>query len=111
MTFSTCSDDGENSHLVSRAITGTPPIRFTLVHYAAGRRRRPSQIPGISCTAAGTYTDCIMDRQAERVRGDILRLCHGGLDSRRLRIEVIRQLRRVVPIDASFFATTDPATV
>jgi DNA-binding CsgD family transcriptional regulator len=52
-----------------------------------------------------------MDRQADRVRQDIIRLCHAGLDSRRLRTEIVRHLRRVMPVDAAFFATVDPSTL
>jgi DNA-binding CsgD family transcriptional regulator len=51
------------------------------------------------------------ERSAERVRRDILRLCHVGLDSRTLRTETIKRLRSVIPIDVSFFATADPATL
>ena len=50
-------------------------------------------------------------RPAERVRQEIVRLCHAGLDSRTLRVEVIRHLRKLIPVDASFFATADPATL
>jgi DNA-binding CsgD family transcriptional regulator len=50
-------------------------------------------------------------RSAERVRQEIVRLCHAGLDSRTLRVEVIRHLRKLIPVDASFFATADPATL
>lgn len=53
-----------------------------------------------------------MQRQsAERVRREIVRLCHAGLDSRTLRSELIKRLRKVMPIDVSFFATADPATL
>lgn len=53
-----------------------------------------------------------MERQrAERARREIIRLCHAGLDSRTLRIEVIKRLRTVIPIDVSFFTTADPATL
>ena len=48
---------------------------------------------------------------AERVRREIIRLCHAGLDSRTLRIEIIKRLRKVIPIDVFFFATADPATL
>ena len=47
----------------------------------------------------------------ERTRRQIIRLCHRGLDARTLRVEVLRALRNVVPIDAAFFATLDPATL
>ncbi len=53
-----------------------------------------------------------MQRQnAERVRREIIRLCHAGLDSRTLRRELIKQLRKVIPIDVFFFTTADPATL
>jgi DNA-binding CsgD family transcriptional regulator len=47
----------------------------------------------------------------EQVRREIIRLCQAGLDSRTLRIEAIKQIRKVLPIDVSFFATADPATL
>jgi DNA-binding CsgD family transcriptional regulator len=53
-----------------------------------------------------------MERQrAERARREIIRLCHAGLDSRTLRIEIIKRLRTVMPLDVSFFTTADPATL
>ena len=51
------------------------------------------------------------DLVGERTRSHIIRLCHSGLDARSLREEVLRALRKVVPIDAAFFATLDPATL
>lgn len=48
---------------------------------------------------------------AERIRQEIVRLSHAGLDSRTFRVEAIRRLRRLIPIDVSFFATADPATL
>jgi hypothetical protein len=50
-------------------------------------------------------------RTAERVRREIVRLCHAGLNSRTLRTEALRRLRAVVPFEASFFATADPASL
>ena len=50
-------------------------------------------------------------RSAERIRQEIIRLCHAGLDSRAFRIETVKPLRRLIPIEASFFATADPATL
>ena len=47
---------------------------------------------------------------AERTRQEIIRLCHTGLDSRALRQGTMRQLRKVTPIDAFWYATVDPAT-
>jgi DNA-binding CsgD family transcriptional regulator len=50
-------------------------------------------------------------RSAERVRQEIVRLCHAGLDSRTFRVESVRHLQKAIPVDASFFATADPATL
>lgn len=54
-----------------------------------------------------------MDRgaAARRAEQDILRLSHAGLDSRTLRVEALRRLRKIVPVDAVFCATVDPATL
>jgi DNA-binding CsgD family transcriptional regulator len=41
----------------------------------------------------------------------LARRCYLGLDEAALRDEVLRRLRRIVPIDAAFFATVDPATM
>ena len=51
------------------------------------------------------------ERSAESARREIIRLCHAGLDGRTLTLEVLRRLRRVVPVDAFWCATADPATV
>jgi hypothetical protein len=37
--------------------------------------------------------------------------CYAGLDAAALREEVLRRLRRIMPVDAVFFATVDPMTV
>ena len=50
-------------------------------------------------------------RSAERVRQEIIRLSHAGLNSRTFRVETVRRLQKLIPIDASFFATADPATL
>ncbi len=50
-------------------------------------------------------------RTAERSRRDIIRLSHTGLDSRALRLAVLGRLRTVIPIDAFWCATVDPATL
>ena len=50
-------------------------------------------------------------QSAERVRREIIRLCHTGLDSQTLRLEIIKRLRKVMPIDVFFFTTADPATL
>jgi DNA-binding CsgD family transcriptional regulator len=49
--------------------------------------------------------------RAERIKHELIRLCHAGLDSRTLRIEIMKRLRTVIPIDLSFFSTIDPATL
>src|ERR671928_453083 len=50
-------------------------------------------------------------RPAERVRQDIVRLSQAGLDSRTFRVEAVKRLRKAIPVDVSFFATADPATL
>src|SRR5919107_6335864 len=50
-------------------------------------------------------------RSAERIKQEIIHLCHAGLDSRTFRVETVRRLRKVIPVDVSFFATADPATL
>jgi DNA-binding CsgD family transcriptional regulator len=50
-------------------------------------------------------------RRAACTRDAILRVCHAGFDSARLRREVIDRLRKVVPFDAVCFPTSDPATL
>lgn len=46
----------------------------------------------------------------ERAEQEIIRLCHSGLDSRSLRLAVFGHLKRVMPYEAFWCATTDPAT-
>jgi DNA-binding CsgD family transcriptional regulator len=48
---------------------------------------------------------------ARRAEQDIIRLCHAGLNARALRIEALRRVRTIVPVDAAFCATVDPATL
>src|SRR5919107_1400032 len=50
-------------------------------------------------------------RSGERVRQEIVRLSHVGMDSRTFGIEAVRRLRKAIPTDVSFFATADPATL
>jgi DNA-binding CsgD family transcriptional regulator len=50
-------------------------------------------------------------RPEERVRQEIIRLSHSGLDSTTFRLEAVRRLRKAIPTDVSFFATADPATL
>src|SRR5215469_7282616 len=48
-----------------------------------------------------------MERQATALIGR----CHAGLDVSGLREDVLRRLRRILPVDAAFFATVDPMTL
>jgi len=50
-------------------------------------------------------------RSPERTKQEIIRLCHAGLDSRTFRVETVKCLRKLIPVDVSFFATADPATL
>jgi len=53
----------------------------------------------------------MQQQRVEQVKREIIRLCHAGLNSRTLRIEILKRLRTVIPIDVSFFTTADPATL
>jgi DNA-binding CsgD family transcriptional regulator len=46
--------------------------------------------------------------QAER---EVVRHCHSGFDVAQLQKQVLRSLRRLMPVDAAFFATADPETL
>lgn len=50
-------------------------------------------------------------RRFEAAARRIRRLSYGGLDSVALRVEALRELAAVVPIDGAFFPTADPATL
>jgi DNA-binding CsgD family transcriptional regulator len=51
--------------------------------------------------------EAAMERQATALIGR----CYAGLDASGLREEVLRRLRRILPVDAAFFATVDPMTL
>jgi DNA-binding CsgD family transcriptional regulator len=51
--------------------------------------------------------EAFMHRQATALIGR----CYAGLDAAGLREEVLRRLRRMLPVDAAFFATVDPMTL
>jgi DNA-binding CsgD family transcriptional regulator len=51
------------------------------------------------------------DRVTDWKIQQIVRLCHAGLEARTLMVEAIKRLRALIPTDASFFATVDPATL
>lgn len=48
---------------------------------------------------------------AARAERELVRLCHSGLELPALRTGVLRSLRRLMPVDAAFFATADPETL
>jgi DNA-binding CsgD family transcriptional regulator len=48
---------------------------------------------------------------ATRAERDLVRLCHSGQDLPALRTGVLRALRRLMPVDAAFFATADPGSL
>src|SRR6516165_2846337 len=50
-------------------------------------------------------------RLVERQVAEIIRHCYAGLDAAQLRREVLDRLRRIMPVDAAFFATVDPVTL
>src|SRR2546428_14052901 len=52
-----------------------------------------------------------MSAVAEGTIRELERLSQSGLDTRLFRHAALRQIRRVVPTDAAFFATTDPTTL
>ena len=54
-----------------------------------------------------------MDHHAvvRRAEQDIIRLSHAGLSSSAFRVEALRRLRKIVPVDAAFCATVDPGTL
>ncbi|HEX6443893.1 MAG TPA: helix-turn-helix transcriptional regulator [Streptosporangiales bacterium] len=49
--------------------------------------------------------------RAARAERDVVRLCHNGLTGDALRGDVLRALRRLLPVDAAFLATADPDTL
>lgn len=49
--------------------------------------------------------------RAARAEREVVRLAHSGLTGDGLRTELLRALRRLVPVDAAFLATADPDTL
>jgi DNA-binding CsgD family transcriptional regulator len=81
-------------------------------HYRPAPARRLYQKSGMFKRYGAVYTGRMRrEDAAERTRRSIIRLCHAGLDSRALRSAVLQRLRAVLPFEASFFATADPATL
>src|SRR5262245_1755169 len=52
-----------------------------------------------------------VQKSSGRIRTDVIRLAHSGLDSVNLRYQVATMLRRVIAMDAYGFATVDPGTM
>ena len=54
-----------------------------------------------------------MPRKASTTRAvqDLVRHCHSGLDVPGLQRQLLRSVRRLMPVDAAFFATADPETL
>ena len=54
-----------------------------------------------------------MPRKASTSRAvqDLVRHCHSGLDVPGLQRQLLRSVRRLMPVDAAFFATADPETL
>jgi DNA-binding CsgD family transcriptional regulator len=50
------------------------------------------------------------DPSEQQVFQSVKRACYAGLDSVTLRTELVRRITRLIPVDASNFATTDPDT-
>ena len=48
---------------------------------------------------------------AARREGDLVRRCYAGLDGPAFQAEVVRSIHALMPVDAVFFATADPATL
>jgi len=42
---------------------------------------------------------------------DLVRQCHSGLDVPGFQRQLLRAVRRLMPVDAVFFATADPETL
>ncbi|MEV6772013.1 LuxR C-terminal-related transcriptional regulator [Nocardia sp. NPDC051030] len=54
-----------------------------------------------------------MSRNTDTARAvhDLIRHCHDGLDVPALHAQLLRSVRRLMPVDAAFFATADPETL
>jgi DNA-binding CsgD family transcriptional regulator len=53
----------------------------------------------------------ITKQTTARIQREIVQLCYAGHDARALRIEVFRRLRALIPFDAYWCTTADPATL
>ncbi len=48
---------------------------------------------------------------AARHEGDLVRRCYAGLDGPAFQAEAVRFIHALLPVDAVFLATADPATL
>lgn len=81
------------------------------VHYASGNRHHPKSW-GAPPPAWRSYhwlmaNPAALDAAARRIHA----LACRGLDSVHLRLETLREIRTVVPVEGAFFPTADPATL
>jgi DNA-binding CsgD family transcriptional regulator len=53
----------------------------------------------------------ITKQTTARIQREIVQLCYAGYDARALRIAVFRRLRTLIPFDACWCTTADPATL
>jgi hypothetical protein len=65
---------------------------------------------GGSARSADTW-DVALSPAVRMALQDLVRHCHSALDAPDLQRRLLRSLRRLVPADAAFFATADPATL
>jgi len=72
----------------------------------------PSPVLGVAGGPRGADTGPVArSRSATNAERDVVRVCHSGLDVGGVQAQVLRSLRRLIPVDAAFFATTDPVTL
>src|ERR1700674_5890063 len=99
---------GKSRQSITLRVIRTPPAARVRARLTQSNPR----LLGFPTLPLGTSMGSAMDRRrAERVRGDIVRVCHSAQDSVALRREVIARLRSVVPFDAVCCPTADPATL
>ena len=78
----------------------------------AGRRGNPNKL-GVPGAPGRRDTGAVASgpRLAAQVERDLVRRCHAGLDAVEVRRLALGTLRRLMPVDAAFFATADPDTL
>jgi hypothetical protein len=68
------------------------------------------EVPGAAIRNRGVaaYRRVVPEAFMEHQATALIGRCYAGLDAAGLREEVLRRLRRMLPVDAAFFATVDP---